>query len=207
MAMIGAVLGGSAGSSQLVPAHLEVDPATQHVQLYVYLRISPNAALMISRVRESGQVILFDEIVGKGAVGTAMRSLPERLILKFGFPSPLLHEAAIYTQLAAWRGNLPVPRYLGVFPLDQQRVAILLSDVGSAIDVDDMTPAQRLSLAESIRRLHAAGVHHHDVFGNTVIDHEGNIRLVDLDKAEVVPPGTHCSNCDDEYCLSLLSKQ
>ncbi|KAJ6473385.1 hypothetical protein C8R47DRAFT_1199730 [Mycena vitilis] len=170
-------------------AFLELDLTTQDVRL----------------VHASGQVIVFDEIVGQGAVGTAMRSRRDGMVLKFGHSSPLLHEAAVYAQLAG-RGELPIPRYFGFLPFEPQQIAILIGDVGDRIGIDEMTPAQRLSVVQAIHRLHAVGVHHHDVIGNTVVDHLGKIRLIDLDKAELVPPGTPCWNCDDEDCLFMLSK-
>lgn len=61
-----------------------------------------------------------------------------------------------------------------------------------------------LHVARIIRQLHDAGVHHHDVFGNTVIDEDGTIRLVDFDQAELVPPGTECAFCDDQDSLLVL---
>ncbi|KAJ7271433.1 hypothetical protein B0H12DRAFT_1067269 [Mycena haematopus] len=108
-------------------AFLELDLTTQDVRL----------------VHASGQVVVFDEIVGQGAVGTAMRSRRDGMILKFGRSSPLLHEATVYAQLAG-RGELPIPHYFGFLPFEPQQMAILISDVGDRIDVDEMTPAQRL---------------------------------------------------------------
>ncbi|KAJ7259166.1 hypothetical protein B0H12DRAFT_428702 [Mycena haematopus] len=62
----------------------------------------------------------------------------------------------------------------------------------------------RSDLVRLIRKLHAAGVHHHDVFGNTVAADHGTIWLVDFHKAELVPPGAICPGCDDEDSIMVL---
>ncbi|KAJ7304739.1 hypothetical protein DFH08DRAFT_976536 [Mycena albidolilacea] len=127
----------------------------------------------------------------------------EKKILKFGFSHHILREALIYDKLARYKG-LAVPRYWGLYPFRTEQMAIILDDAGSSIEINAMTREQRSKLAHSIRKLHEVGVHHHDVFGNTVIDEEGTIRLVDFDQAELVPPGTACSSCDDRDSLLVL---
>ncbi|KAF7358244.1 hypothetical protein MVEN_00873300 [Mycena venus] len=162
------------------PLSLEVDPITLHVRL----------------LRDNGPPILFDEVAGKGATGTALRSRAEKKILKFGSSHHILREALIYDKLA-WCKDLAVPRYWGLYPFRAEQMAIILDDARSSIEINAMTREQRSNLANSIRKLHEVDVHHHDVFSNTVIDEEGTIRLVDFDQAELVPPGTACSSCDD----------
>lgn len=181
----------------------------------VFLRICHTTSL-----RDNAPPILFDEVAGKGATGTALRSRAEKKILKFGSSHHILREALIYDKLARCK-DLAVPRYWGLYPFRAEQMAIILDDAGSSIEINAMTREQRCvfehllypvnrrwlcrsNLAHSIRKLHEVGVHHHDVFGNTVIDEEGAIRLVDFDQAELVPPGTACSSCDDRDSLLVL---
>jgi tRNA A-37 threonylcarbamoyl transferase component Bud32 len=55
-----------------------------------------------------------------------------------------------------------------------------------------------------IRQLHQLGIHHHDVFGHTLIDDHGTVRLVDFGQAELVPPDVVCDCCDDRDSLAVL---
>ncbi|KAF8146159.1 hypothetical protein K438DRAFT_1870458 [Mycena galopus ATCC 62051] len=169
------------------PPSLEVDPITLHVRL----------------LRDNAPPIVFDEVAGKGATGTVLRSRAEKKILKFGSSHHILHEAHIYDKLGRCK-DLAVPRYWGLYPFRAEQMAIILDDAGSSIEISALTHEQRSNLAHSIHRLHEFGVHHHDVFGNTVIDEEGTIRLVDFDQAELVPPGTACFSCDDRDSLLVL---
>ncbi|KAJ7326452.1 hypothetical protein DFH08DRAFT_941074 [Mycena albidolilacea] len=172
--------------------YLEVDPARR-------------SCLLVNAGRNTGQ-ILFDEVAGVGATGTALRSRAEKKILKFGAPRDILHEALIYEKLALCK-NLAIPRYWGLYPLRAEpleQLAIILEDVGVPIETSAMTPQQRFDLAHLIRQLHELGVHHHDVFGNTLIDKDGIIRLVDFGMGEMVPPGGICHNCDDRDSLIVL---
>ncbi|KAJ7116640.1 hypothetical protein C8R44DRAFT_739326 [Mycena epipterygia] len=132
---------------------------------------------------------VFDEVAGVGATGTTLRSRAEKKIVKFGDPRKILHEALIYEKLAKAHkvGN---PALLG-------SLAIIIEDVGDPIEITALTSQQRFDLAQSIRRLHELGVHHHDVLGNTMIGEDGTIRLVDFGAAELVPLGATCNGCDD----------
>ncbi|KAK6984412.1 hypothetical protein R3P38DRAFT_2806597 [Favolaschia claudopus] len=149
---------------------------------------------------------LFDEYVGKGSCGIALRSRNGKKIIKFGLPAGILHEALIYEELMK-HTHLSVPRYWGMYPLragSSEKLAIILEDVGSPIQIPDLDHKQRRELAMLIRKLHSIGVHHHDTFGNAMIDTDGRITLIDFDQAQLVVPGASCVGCDDEVCIGIL---
>ncbi|KAJ6504526.1 hypothetical protein DFH09DRAFT_1201007 [Mycena vulgaris] len=177
---------------RFIPPSLEADPARLSVLL----------------TDKDGHQTIFNEFVGRGSDGTALRCRSEKKIVKFGAPDKILHEAQIYDRLGQCK-HLAVPRYWGMYPLRAEifqpsQLAIILDDVGVPIEIRQMTRHQRSHLTHLIHRLHELGVHHHDVFGNTVVDDDGTIWLVDFGHAELVPAGSECFGCDDGDSLMVL---
>jgi hypothetical protein len=115
-----------------------------------------NATCPLTSVWENGPPILFDEVAGKGATGTVLRSRAEKKILKYGSSNHIRHEALIYGKLARLGCNdLAIPRYWGLYPFraELEELAIILDDAGIPIGVDAMTREQRCDFLHIRRTL------------------------------------------------------
>ncbi|KAF8146130.1 hypothetical protein K438DRAFT_1870417 [Mycena galopus ATCC 62051] len=135
---------------------------------------------------------LFTHFVGEGASGVVWRSLSGSQVVKvFNDRERALREVNALDHAR----NLRVPALQGVVE-EGHEIGVIMSYEGIPLGaLDRATLGQRRQLLDTLKSLHARGIHHHDIRGsNVLVGPQGAVTLIDFDRAEL---DAKCVCCSD----------
>ncbi|KAI9810494.1 MAG: hypothetical protein M1826_003599 [Phylliscum demangeonii] len=136
------------------------------------------------------RTIQVQSVLGSGLTGVCLRGVmgPTAVVIKFaqmGQRDALEHEAEVYehvlSNMASSSSDLsPAPRYFGSFEDRDGRRALVLEDVGPALQsFDELTVKAKTDLLSKLRRLHGAGIVHNDLAPRNVTCGAQGVKIID----------------------------
>ncbi|KAF7336420.1 Kinase-like protein [Mycena sanguinolenta] len=163
----------------------------------IYILFNERARFLRDVSREVGITrrflpTLFTQFVGEGASGVVWRSLFGSQVVKvFNDREGALREVNALRKAR----DLQVPTLQGVVE-EGDEIGVIMSYEGISMgNLDRATGEQRRQLLDTLESLHARGIHHHDIRGsNVLVDRQGNVTLIDFDRAEL---DAKCVSCSD----------